>query len=300
MLYQTIISFVLITIVFTDNGPLINLKNGSHLKSLIKEENTFTKSSKMINCLSSCVFELSFNGSFTIPSSCTTYVPSRKCSIKLSIDYIKHKGSAFFERDNVMDDDFDVSIKAFGRFSFKENHNEQNIMWTYDCSINDNCSVNYFNKYILHYIGLTKQLQTLYDQFSTLLDYSGSHSPNVQQCYSNPNTLDNCMNGTCVYNSVREQNVTTQYCKFSQDFTRVLYEIVQTTPSTRSISFFDVVTFECNIDKCNSLETAAAVNKAIEENWGGILDTNSSSINLISLPFYMLVSIHFLLINLFL
>ncbi|CAF1421681.1 unnamed protein product [Adineta ricciae] len=271
MLYHTIILLVLTTVVLADNNSLINSESDSHRRLLVK--------SKLINCLYECVFEYYFNGSFIIPSTCETYVSSRKCSFKFIIDYMKYKVGVLFEYDNQTDTDFDASISAFGEFSMKKEHSSRSVMWTYVCSNHDNCSTNYFNQYIAHYVQLTEQFQTLNNRFSTLLDYIGSNSSKVQQCYNNSDTLQSCIDGSCVYNWVPERNVTAQKCAFPPAFTRVLYEVVQTTRSAQSTPVFVVVTYECNIDKCNSPESVAAVKKAIEEDWGGILNTDSASIN---------------------
>ena len=113
------------------------------------------------------------------------------------MNYIKSTGSVEFKIDNNTDIDFNVTIRADAQFTF-ESSVERQVLWSYECTTSDNCTTKYFQKYISYYIGLTKQLQTLYDQLSILV-FTGSSLSNVEQCYNTPNTFQYCKDGVCVY-----------------------------------------------------------------------------------------------------
>ncbi|CAF1508167.1 unnamed protein product [Adineta ricciae] len=249
MLCRIIITSLLITGVLTDTNSLVNSENGSHRELLVKNE-----SAKLKSCLYQCDFEYYFNGSSAIPSTCDTY-------------------------DNGTDLEFDSGLGSMGAFYIQKKQTNRVVFWTYVCSNSDNCSTDYYNQYISYYVGLTKKVQRLHARLHKILDFTGSSSSNVQQCYNNSDKLQSCINGSCVYERIPDSNAINKRCSLPEDFTRMNYDIFQTTTPAQSTVAFPLIAFVCNRDKCNSPETVTAIERVIEKDWGGIINNNTASIN---------------------
>ncbi|CAF1290954.1 unnamed protein product [Adineta ricciae] len=292
MLCKTIFVWMIVGFTFVENKPPISPKTDSfhHQKSLVLATET---SSKMIRCLKCRSFEFPLNSSLVIPSQCESYVQAKTCVINFSIDYVTNMGIINFSGDNDTDVVFDASLKATARFTSEQS--DKHVNWLYVCTTDNDCNSNYFTKYASFYLETTKQVQNLYSQLSTLL-YNNGSSASVQQCYKAPNRTVECQNGMCEYTWDEIMNQTAIYnCKPKEKLLDVFYRINEISSMNIITKTIQMLDFKCDLDGCNSPENAISVRKAIEDNWFGILDTNSASqsIAIISMN---LLSVYFIII----
>lgn len=260
-----------------ENSPKVDVKSAINLTK--RNDNQF-------KCMSDqCNVNLTIGQPLQWPTDCETYTLRSVCIFTIRISATLNSTTIDFKPTASFNYLIDLGVSEYletERFYIISKEETQfTVAVTYFCSDeNDLCEKNFLTQ---HFDNLTKQndFHATGRRLSSLLLDS---NPNVKECYENSNQLVPCGGGHCGYfNTLTDGKPRTIFnclpvttSSFIQ-LIHINHEIIR-----GPLELNESISFDCNKDKCNSLENVeTALN--ILKNVNGALKKSSDRYSLYGL-----------------